>query len=96
MDVHMTLQRRIAVLKAERDWTQIDLARELGMSPNAFGERYRGTRDFRVQEIVRLAGVFDVPIHSLFEGLERTTEYRTANIRGKQLREAYGYYDDED
>lgn len=91
----MTLQRRIAVLMAERGWSQADLAREMQMSPNAFGERYRGKRDFRVHEIVRLAGLFDIAVHEMFEGLEKSNEYRKANMRGKELRERDGFTDDD-
>lgn len=95
MDVQMTLHRRIAVLMADRGWSQIELAHEMGMSANAFGERYRGNRDFRVHEIVRLAALFDIPVSTMFDGLESTNEYRKANIRGKELKEQEGFTDDD-
>lgn len=90
----MTLQRRIAVLLAERGWAQSDVAREMEMSRTMFNQRYRGHMDFRVHEIVRLAGLFDVPVNTLIRGLEETHEYRKANLRGKELKEQERYDDD--
>lgn len=90
----MTLQRRIAVLLAERDWSQSDAAHEMGMSRTMFNQRYRGHMDFRVHEIVRLAGLFDVPVEELTRGLEETQEYQKANMRGRELRERERFIDD--
>lgn len=82
------------MLLAERDWSQSDAAEEMEMSRTMFNQRYRGHMDFRVHEIVRLAGLFDVPVEHLLNGLEETHEYKKANIRGKELREQERYDDD--
>lgn len=83
----MILQRRVAVLLADRGWKQKQLAAELKMSSPAFNQRFRGQMDFRVHEIVRIAGIFDVPIERLTEGLEESQEYLDANQRGKYLKD---------
>lgn len=90
----MILQRRIAVLLAERGWNQTELARELKMSRTMFNQRYRGQMDFRVHEIVRIAGIFDVPVERLIEGLEESQEYLDSNERGKYLRNKEEFNDD--
>lgn len=90
----MILQRRIAVLLAERGWNQTELARELKMSRTMFNQRYRGQMDFRVHEIVRIAGIFDVSIERITEGLEESQEYLDSNERGKYLRDKEEFNDE--
>lgn len=84
--VEMKLQRNIAVALAKRGWSQARAAREMGMNRASFGDRVRGHRPFRLNELVQLAGILDVDVEELLEGIQDTTEYQDANQRGRRLR----------
>ena len=61
---------RIKVLRAERDWTQADLADKVGISRQAVIsiEKYKYTPSLELA--FRIAEVFDVPIDKVFEHRE--------------------------
>lgn len=61
------IQNRIKVLRAERDWTQADLAAKVGISRQAIIsiERYKYTPSLELA--FKIANVFDVSINNVFE-----------------------------
>lgn len=84
--VAMTLTQNIAVELARRGWSRAKAAKQLGMTPNAFGPRMRGDREFRMVELVKLAGMLDIPVSRLVEGMEETKDYLDAARLGRRLR----------
>ncbi|MBS5954522.1 helix-turn-helix transcriptional regulator [Paraclostridium bifermentans] len=61
------IQNRIKVLRAERDWTQADLAAKVGISRQAIIsiEKYKYTPSLELA--FKIANVFDVSINNVFE-----------------------------
>ncbi|MEG1411530.1 MAG: helix-turn-helix transcriptional regulator [Terrisporobacter sp.] len=61
------IHNRIKVLRAERDWTQADLAEKVGISRQAVIsiEKYKYTPSLELA--FRIANVFDVSINNVFE-----------------------------
>ncbi|WP_444551377.1 helix-turn-helix transcriptional regulator [Enterococcus faecium] len=61
------MQNRIKVLRAERDWTQADLAEKVGISRQAVIsiEKYKYTPSLELA--FKIANIFDVSINNVFE-----------------------------
>ncbi|CEQ16428.1 MULTISPECIES: helix-turn-helix transcriptional regulator [Bacteria] len=61
------IQNRIKVLRAERDWTQADLAEKVGISRQAVIsiEKYKYTPSLELA--FKIANIFDVSINNVFE-----------------------------
>ena len=61
------IKNRIKVLRAERDWTQADLADKVGISRQAVIsiEKYKYTPSLELA--FKIAEVFQVPINEVFE-----------------------------
>ena len=61
------IQNRIKVLRAERNWTQADLAEKVGISRQAVIsiEKYKYTPSLELA--FKIAKVFDVSINNVFE-----------------------------
>lgn len=61
------IQNRIKVLRAERDWTQADLAKKVGISRQAVIsiEKYKYTPSLELA--FKIANVFDISINEVFE-----------------------------
>ncbi|HBI91829.1 MAG TPA: transcriptional regulator [Terrisporobacter glycolicus] len=61
------IQNRIKVLRAERDWTQADLAEKVGISRQAVIsiEKYKYTPSLELA--FKIACAFDVSINDVFE-----------------------------
>jgi len=61
------IQNRIKVLRAERDWTQADLAEKVGISRQAVIsiEKYKYTPSLELA--FKIAHAFDVSINEVFE-----------------------------
>lgn len=64
------IQNRIKVLRAERDWTQADLAERAGISRQAVIsiEKYKYTPSLELA--FKIAEVFNVSINEVFEHKE--------------------------
>ena len=62
---------RIAQLRHERGWTQLELAERLGIEVQSLQRIERGT-NFTIRSLVKIAQAFDVAPEALFEkGAER-------------------------
>ena len=61
------IQNRIKVLRAERDWTQADLAEKVGISRQAVIsiEKYKYTPSLELA--FKIANIFEVSINDVFE-----------------------------
>lgn len=61
------IQNRIKVLRAERDWTQADLAKKVGISRQAIIsiEKYKYTPSLELA--FRIAEAFNVSINEVFK-----------------------------
>ncbi len=61
------IHNRIKVLRAERDWTQADLAGKVGISRQAIIsiEKYKYTPSLELA--FKIATVFDISINKVFE-----------------------------
>ena len=61
------MKNRLKVLRAERDWTQADLARLLDVSRQTVNAIETGKYDPSLPLAFRLAGLFDLRIEDIFE-----------------------------
>ena len=71
------MKNRLKVLRAERDWTQADLALALAVSRQTVNAIETGRYDPSLPLAFRLARVFGLPIEDLFQE-EDQTEARAA------------------
>ena len=60
------MKNRIKVLRAERDWTQGDLAQRLGVSRQSVNAVETGKYDPSLPLAFRIAELFELPIEAIF------------------------------
>ena len=60
------MKNRLKVLRAERDWSQADLAQQLGVSRQTINALETGRYDPSLPLAFKIAAVFDQPIESIF------------------------------
>lgn len=61
------MKNRLKVLRAERDWTQADLARQLEVSRQTINAIEKGKYDPSLPLAFKLARLFAVSIESIFD-----------------------------
>lgn len=61
------MKNRIKVLRAEKDWTQSDLANELSVSRQTINAIEKGKFDPSLPLAFKIAQLFDLKIESVFE-----------------------------
>jgi len=66
------MKNRLKVLRAERDWSQADLAGALGVSRQTVNALETGRYDPSLPLAFRIARVFSLPIESIFLDTETT------------------------
>ena len=60
------MKNRLKVLRAERDWSQEELANRLGVSRQAINAIERGKHDPSLKLAFSIAEVFEQPIEGIF------------------------------
>ena len=60
------MRNRLKVLRAERDWTQEDLAREVGVSRQAINAIETEKYDPSLPLALKLGRLFGLPVESIF------------------------------
>jgi putative transcriptional regulator len=61
------MKNRLKVLRAERDWSQAELALRLDVSRQAVNAIETGKHDPSLQLVFRIARLFDMPIEEIFD-----------------------------
>ena len=61
------MKNRLKVLRAERDWSQGDLAERLGVSRQSVNALETGTYDPSLPLAFKIARLFGLPIEQIFE-----------------------------
>lgn len=61
------MRNRLKVLRAERDWTQGDLAERLGISRQSVNAIETGKYDPSLPLAFRIAGLFGLAIEQIFQ-----------------------------
>ena len=62
------MKNRLKVLRAERDWSQADLAIRLDVSRQSVNAIETGKYDPSLPLAFRIARLFDAPIEAIFDG----------------------------
>jgi putative transcriptional regulator len=60
------MKNRLKVLRAERDWSQLDLAERLGVSRQSVNAIETGKYDPSLPLAFRIADLFDLTIEDIF------------------------------
>lgn len=60
------MNNRLKVLRAERDWSQADLAQQLGVSRQTINALETGRYDPSLPLAFKIAAIFGQPIESIF------------------------------
>ena len=60
------MTNRLKVLRAERDWSQLDLAERLGVSRQSVNAIETGKYDPSLPLAIRIADLFGLPIEEIF------------------------------
>jgi putative transcriptional regulator len=78
------VKNRLKVLRAERDWTQADLADRLEVSRQTVNAIEKGKYDPSLPLAFRISRLFEMPIEEIFDPEERTypiqAEARTQDL----------------
>ena len=61
------MKNRLKVLRAERDWTQGDLAETLGVSRQTVNALEKGKNDPSLPLAFKIARIFEQPIEEIFQ-----------------------------
>ncbi|MEP2735418.1 MAG: helix-turn-helix transcriptional regulator [Erythrobacter sp.] len=61
------MKNRLKVLRAERDWSQQDLADQLGVSRQSVNAIEKGRYDPSLPLAFKIADVFELAIEAIFE-----------------------------
>ena len=61
------MKNRLKVLRAERDWSQADLAQRLDVSRQSVNAIETGKYDPSLPLAFRIARLFDMPIEAIFD-----------------------------
>lgn len=61
------MKNRLKVLRAERDWSQADLATHLDVSRQAVNAIENGKHDPSLTLAFRIARLFELPLENIFE-----------------------------
>ena len=61
------MKNRLKVLRAERDWTQAELAKRLDVSRQTVNAIEKGKYDPSLPLAFKISKVFQMPIESMFE-----------------------------
>ena len=64
------MKNRLKVLRAERDWSQADLAEQLGVSRQTVNALETGRYDPSLPLAFKIARLFQMPIESIFSDEE--------------------------
>ena len=67
------MKNRLKVLRAERDWTQANLADELGVSRQTVNAIEKGKFDPSLPLAFKVARLFDLSIEDIFQDNPTTT-----------------------
>jgi putative transcriptional regulator len=62
------VKNRLKVLRAERDWSQADLAQRLDVSRQSVNAIETGKYDPSLPLAFKIARLFELPIEAIFEG----------------------------
>jgi len=65
--VEVSVKNRLKVLRAERDWSQADLAQRLDVSRQSVNAIETGKYDPSLPLAFRIARLFDMPIEAIFQ-----------------------------
>lgn len=66
----ITMKNRLKVLRAERNWTQADLAQKLDVSRNSVNAIETGKYDPSLPLAFRIADLFELRIEDIFQNKE--------------------------
>ena len=59
-------------LRTKRKWSKVQAAKEIGITPGAYGNYEYGNREPNIETIVKISEVFDVSIDYLILGVNDT------------------------
>jgi putative transcriptional regulator len=65
------MNNKLRVLRAERDWTQEDLAQRLGVSRQAIIAIEKGKYDPSLSLAFKMSRLFTLPIEAIFENTDK-------------------------
>lgn len=66
------MKSRLRVLRAERGWSQADLAERIGVSRQAVNALETDKHDPSLGLAFRIAALFDLPVEAVFENQHRS------------------------
>lgn len=67
-------QGNLIMLRKENRYSQEEIAQVLGISLATYGQKERGERDFKLEEMFKLSDFFDLPMEKIF--LSRKSLYK--------------------
>ena len=86
-ELQIKIGREIKRLRHDNDWTQEDVAGQLYIGRDAYGDIERGKTDICLSRLAQIANLFGVDVTFLFGSAPCTTNYNQYNTRVKN-----GYY----
>jgi putative transcriptional regulator len=84
------MKNRLRVLRAEREWSQADLAERLGVSRQTVNAIETGKYDPSLPLAFKIARLFGLPIEAIFQPEEAAGGGRQAQVGGQVQGEGKG------
>ena len=72
----MEIKNRIKVLRAEKDWTQKDLAEKLGVTRQTVAAIENGKYSLSLKLAFQIARTFEVDLYDVFQEVDKEEEQR--------------------
>jgi transcriptional regulator with XRE-family HTH domain len=82
-----SISKKLRLLRLERNWTQEDVARQLGISIPAYSKIEGGLTDVNLSRLEELAKVFGLPVIELLASGEQPPAARELETLNQRLAE---------
>jgi transcriptional regulator with XRE-family HTH domain len=79
--MRVRISRIVRQLRTERGWTQVELAKKLGLSQNRLSEIERGDGSFTAEQLLSILQLFNVPVSKFIGESNRIDQLQNALAR---------------
>lgn len=60
------MQEKLMIIRKKSGLRQVDMAKFLGISPNSYNHKEKGTKQFKANEMFKIADYFHLKIEDIF------------------------------
>jgi transcriptional regulator with XRE-family HTH domain len=79
----MSVHEKIKLVRQTKGFTQEDVAEQLGMSPNAYGDIERGASDVKLSKLQKISDILGINLAELLDANDKAILNVNFNKKGK-------------